>query len=73
MQDDINNTKAELLIKVKHLREQLKKEHKIAAEEIERTIANFQTLSGVISICSYCKVVQNKYATYVSVEDYVTT
>jgi hypothetical protein len=39
MQDDSSSTKAEHLIKVQQLREQLLKERNISTEELERTIA----------------------------------
>ena len=40
MKDDSSITKAELLIKVQQLREQLIKERKISTEKLERSIAN---------------------------------
>ena len=72
MQDDSSSTKAELLIKVQQLREQLIKERKISTEELERAIAKHHTLSDFISICSYCKIVRNNDNEWVPMEVYIT-
>lgn len=72
MENDSSRTKAQLLIKVQQLREQLKRERAIAVEELERTKAKFHTLSSLISICSYCKVVRNNDSTWVPMEVYIT-
>lgn len=67
----INNTKSQLLDKIQQLHEQLIRERKIAAEELERAVAEVKISKGIISICSYCKEIRNNDDKWEPIEMYI--
>jgi len=70
-QDDSNNTKAQLLDKVQQLHEQIIRERKIAAEELEKAVTEIKISKGIIPICSYCKETRDEYGKWEPIEVYI--
>lgn len=50
---------------------QLQREHQRLIEELEATIAEVQTLRGLLPICSHCKKIRDDAGEWVAVEHYV--